>query len=819
MLYTIYVDSLYGSDLNIGDLTSPVKTLTYALSIVYEGGEIILQNGDGSSYGDLSVSKNVSIKAAYGTSPIVGTLTLTDVQGLIEGLTFNSLSKGIVASNTYVGSLAIRGCIFNSVVTAIEIFSVNYLSLHRNFFTDYTIAVKILNSTEICASSNIFSNGLRAFQITTVKRLDLWRNTIYGALDLPPVPFPDTDLRIVYYTLTSFDIFYKRLQLPGYADDNGSGEYDVAFNVVNGPSFNYGSDFTVLYFGSMISWEGLRLENELAVNDVVRVMYSEAGDIESGDAIQVLNIGDENSRFDSNSLSGKSVGAVDTPISIGIFSNTPLKVNDNNFDMVTTPWDGFTPTGETGIDNIGETAMYRDPNADDFRLLPSSPNIDRGDAERWNNIYEEMGIIKIGDSYTASYTGIREQVSPFDRDLDFDLFHRGATGIQGLTGDIGAFEYNVNETAMGDYVAEYGFDKAYPGTETGPYASPDRGYQRAGANDLHIATNFVPYMDGATGPYIIPSDGSSYSRFRSKNIVLNDSDIIVGERTDDDVIIIYPSNPSVETGMCYVSPDGSDTGIGDGTYLNPYRTIKKALEVAPSAIIVEPGYYPSFKGVTGVKLIGIERFKDIGLSGVLYSNVRDGSWTGSPGAYELTRDDVTLSAPADVIGEFVFNPGVDFKVFATVKSTDLTIKVFNNNNNAFIKISRLLSVVTLGYTTGGVSYEVNKYIPPLYTLDERFSDIKVQFVLKDDKFTIYYNNKYISGSYSNMFSSGSFTDWRVQFFNTGTGDDTIFNISAFSTSLTGATGLTSTVTLKKLFAITGATGIQPSLNGATGMPL
>jgi len=819
MLYTIYVDSLYGSDLNTGELTSPVKTLLYALSIVYEGGVIVLQDGDGLSYGDLSVSKNVSIKAAYGASPIIGTLTLSDVQGLIEGLTFNNLAKGIVSNNNYVGSLVIRECRFNSVTTAIDISFVNYLSLHRNFFTDYTIAIKISNSVEICASSNTFSSGLRAIQISTVKRLDLWRNTIYGALDLPPVPFPDTDLRVVYYTLTSFDIFYKRLQLPGYADDNGSGQYDVAFNVVNGPSFNYGSDFTVLYFGSMISWEGLRLENELAVNDVVRVMYSEAGDIESGDAVRIFNVGDENSRFDSNSMSGKSLSGIDTPISIGVFSNTPFKVNDNNFDMVTTPWNGFTPTGETGINNIGETAMYVDPNLDDFRLLPSSPNIDRGDAERWYNIYSEIGVIKVDGNYTASYTGIREQVSPFDRDLDFDLFHRGATGIQGLTGDIGAFEYNVNETAMGNYVTEYGFDKAYPGTETGPYASPDRGYQRAGTNDLHIATNFVPYINSESGILVIPSDGSSYSRFRSKNIVLSDSDIAVGGKTDDDVIIIYPSNPSMETGMLYVSPDGSDTGVGDGTYLNPYRTIKKALEAAPSAIIVEPGYYPSFKGVTGVKLIGIERFKNVGLSGILYSNVRDGSWTGSPGAYELTKDDVTLSAPANVIGEFVFNPGVDFKVFATVKSTDLTIKVFNSNNNAFIKISRLLSVITLGYTTGGSSYEVNKYILPLYTLDERFSDIKVQFVLKDDKFTIYYKNKYISGSYSNMFSSGSFTDWKVQFFNTGMGDDTISNISAFSTSLTGATGVTSTVTLKKLFAITGATGIQPSLNGATGMPL
>lgn len=818
MLYTVFVDSLYGSDSNTGELTSPVATISYALTQVYEGGVIVLQSGTG-SYGNLTVNKNVTIKSAYGATPAVGSLTLNNMQGLIEGLTFNSLSTGIMASGTSVGSLIIRECNFNSVTNAINISSMNYLSIHRNHFTDYQVAIKITSSVEICTSSNTFSQGQRAFEISTVNRLDLWRNTIYGAIDLPPIPDPDTNLRIVYYTLTSFEIGYKRLQLPGFAADNGSGQYDVAFNVVNGPSFNYGTDFTVISSGSMISWDGYQLEGEFAIGDVVRVMYSETGDIESGDAIRLQNIGDENSRLDSNSLSGTITGAIETPISIGVYSNTPLKIRDNNFDMVNTWWDNFTPTGDTGIGNIGETAMYRDPNAEDFRLQPSSPNINRGDADRWDNIYGEIGVIKSGDTYTASYTGIREQVSPFDRDLDFDLFHRGATGIQGATGDIGAFEYNMNETAMGNYVAEYGFDKAYPGTETGPYATLDRGYQRTVSTDLHIETNFVPYTNSPTGPYIIPSDGSSYSRFRSKNIVLSDSDIIVGGGTIDDVVIIYPSNPSMETGMIYVSPDGSDTGMGVGTYLNPYRTIKKALESNPSSIIVEPGYYPSFKGVSGIKLIGTERFKEIGFSGILYSNVRDGSWTGLVGSYKLTSKTITLSAPTDVMGSFIFNPGVDFKVFATVKSADLIIKIFNNDNNVFLKISRSLSVITSGYATGGVSYEVSTYYPPVYLPDELFTNIKVQFIIKGNKFSIYYKGSHVGGSYSNLFSSGSLTDWNIEFINTGVGDDVISNINAFSTSLLGATGISSTTTLKKLFAITGATGIQPSLNGATGMTI
>lgn len=800
MLYTIYVDSVNGSDANAGGLTSPVATLSYALSQVYEGGVIVLQDG---TYGNLTVTKNVTIKAAYGSNPVVGSLTLSSIQGLIEGLTFNSPSSNIEVTNSFVGSIIIRGCSFNGVENPIVIDSVNYVSLHRNYFYDFESAVSIDSSEEVCVSSNIFSNGKRAIDIVTVNRLDLWRNTIFGALDLPPVPDPDTNLRIIYKTLNSFDITYKRLQLPGFASEiTGGGAYDVAFNVVNGPSFNYGTDFTVILSGSMISWDGYQLESEFAVGDVVRIMYSETGDIDPGDAIRVQNVGDENSRIDSNSISGNL-----TPVGRGVYFNTSVKIRYNNFDDVTTWWDGATPTGDTGMYNIGESAMYRDPFAEDFRLQPGSPNIDSGDFNRWNNIYGEIGVEKTPYGFTASYTGIRNNVSPFDRDIDFDLFHRGATGIQGLTGDIGALEFNHNETAMGNYVAEYGFDKAYPGTETGPYATPDRGYQRSGVNDLYIATNVVPSQESVTGAYTFYTSGSSYSRFRSKDIILSDSDLVIGTRNKNDVVVIYPSHPSLSTDLVYVSPDGSDTGMADGTLSAPYRTIGRAIQDGNQYVMVEPGYYPSFQGVTGIHLVGIERFTGIGLSGILYTNPRDASWTGV-GSYSYTSDDITLTSPVNVMGLFSFNPGVDIKLFSTVKSNSLIIKLFNNDNSVYIKINRALSVITYGYMTNSITYEINTSIMGSYTLDQFFTDLKIRFLIKDEKFAIYYDNSYIHGSYSNEFSTGSYTDWVLQFINVGSGDDTISNLNAFSTTISGATGVDSMFTLKKLFAITGATGIQ-----------
>jgi hypothetical protein len=803
MLYTIYVDSLYGLDTNTGELLTPVRTLPYALTQVYEGGIIVLQTGTGTTYGNLTVTKNLTIKAAYGATPVVGSLTLSGIQGLVEGITFRNLTIGITASNISLGSMIIRDCSFDTVQTPIRIDSVNYIALHRNRFYDFNSAIRVTSAVEVCISSNIFSNGRRSVEVVTADRLDLWGNTIYGALDLPDVPFPDTNLRIVYKTLNEFDITYKRLQLPGFASPRVGGSYDVAFNVVNGPSFNYGTDFTVLLSGSLISWSGLQLETEFQVGDVVRVMYSESSDIEQGDAIRIQNIGDQNSRVDSNSISQSTL-----PVAIGVYFTTPIKIRNNNFYGVTRWWGApvsVVPTGATGINNISANPLYVDPINDNFKLQDNSPNINKGDSTRWSDIYSEMGVIKVGENYTASSTGIVDRISSFDRDLDFDLFHRGATGIQGVTGDIGAYEYNSNETAMGNYVAEFGQDIAYPGTETGPYATPDRGYLRAGNQDLHIATNVVPVHNSVSGIYEFSDTGSSYSRFRSKDIVLSNGNLIIGSQAKNDVVIIYPSHPSYETGLTYVSPDGDNSWTG--TINAPYRTIDRALQDGSPYILVEPGYYPPFQGVSGINLIGAERVREMGLSGIYYNNVRNGSWTG-PGDYSYTKDSMSITSPANVLGLMTLNSEIDFKITASVKSNDLTIKLFNIDNSVWVKISRYYSVVTLGYTTGGITYEVNKAVSGSYTLDELFSNLKIRFLLKGNKFSMYLDGAHVSASYSSTFVSGTVSEWSLQFTNTGTGVDTVTNLNAFASSIDGVTGTDKLLVFKKLFAIMGSTGAQ-----------
>lgn len=803
MIFTIYVDSLYGSDSFNGTIYSPVRTLSYALSQVYEGGKIILQEGDGTSYGNITLTKTISIKAAYGSNPLIGTVTVSGYQCLIEGLTFSGIADGLIASNLSLGSVIVRNCTFNNVDNPISIDSINYISIHRNYFDTFYTGISITSGNEVCISSNIFTGGMRSIFVSTVVRLDLWKNTVYGAADLPAIPDPDENLRIIYKTLTSYDILYKRLQLPGYASATDDGKYDVAFNVVNGPSFNYDTDFTVLYFGSLISWDGYQLEQEFAEGDVVRVMYSEAGDVESGDAIRVQDVADENSRIDSNSISGTINLGIETPVGTGVFLNTPVKIRYNNFDMVDVWWKGANPTGDTGISNIGETALYVDPNNGDFKLQDTSPNIDHADSDRWNNIYQEMGIIKEGGHYTGSYTGMRDHVSPFDRDLDYSFFHRGATGIQGESGDIGAFEYNHNETTMGNYVAEYGYDISYPGSETGPYATVDRGYERTGLNDLYVDTSIVPYQE--TGLYNSAgiTGGTKYGRYRSKEIVLSDGDIVVGNRTKNDFVIIYPSYPSFTTGMAYVSPNGNDSWTG--SISSPYRTISRALNEGVPNILVEPGYYPAFRGVTGVRLIGIEKNDSVNLNGIYYSNARDSGWTGI-GTYTLHSNGIDLISSgvtgSDVIGEFSISSGIDIKLFTEVNSTYLMIKVFNGDNSIYAKINKLYSRITYGYSVGGVTYEISNGIT------DTFTNIRIRFVINGNNFTIYSDGDSHHNSYSNTFSSGSVTDWMIEFKNTGVGTDVVTNLSSLSGTITGATGISSTSTLKKLFAIMGSTGAQ-----------
>jgi hypothetical protein len=141
-----------------------------------------------------------------------------------------------------------------------------------------------------------------------------------------------------------------------------------------------------------------------------------------------------------------------------------------------------------------------------------------------------------------------------------------------------------------------------------------------------------------------------------------------------------------------------------------------------------------------------------------------------------------------------------------MRSGSLTLKLFNNDNDLYVKLNRDVSGITFGYTTGGVTYEVNQVVS--HTPVELFTNLRVRIIVNGNKFSMYLNNDYIHTKYSNILTSGSYTNWVPQFISTGTGTDVISNLSAFSDTISGATGVSEVVTLKKFFAITGSTGLQ-----------
>jgi hypothetical protein len=797
MKQVVYIDSVYGNDSFTGDLQSPVKTLAYGLSLVYEGGVIILQTG---VYGSASIVKNITIRSAYGATPNLGVLTVTNAQVLLEGLIFSDPSYGVIVNNTNIGSVIIRECRFIDVETAVDINSAQYVSTHRNYFSNHKSGIKVTYANEICVSSNVFDHGARSINLSSFTRADVWGNTIYGASSISGVGTPNTNLRILYVTLTPFNISTATVQLPGFAALGIDTNYNVALNTLNGPACLYGTDYTVTSFGSVVSLLA-PLMQVLSVGDVLRVMFAEDVDPGSGNAITLVNAVDPNTRVDSNSVTAR-IGVAD--IDLGVFITTPVKIRHNNFYRNTTWWSGAVPTGSTGLNNINTNPLYRDPVNSDFHLQylgisGTSPNIDAADPGRWSNIYTEM------------FTGARSNVAPFDRNLDYDAYHRGVTGMVGTTGDIGALEYSQHETAMGNYVAERGYDISNPGTATGPYATIDRGYARASGNDLHIETNLLSYQVGVSGGYTGISHGAGYGRYYSKNIVLSGSAVTVGQATKNDIAYVYSSYPAYETGAVYVSVDRG-TGV-TGTFENPYRTVSDALTFGGGgSVFVKPGFYPSFKGVSGVHLSGVSDTRSVPLGREVYSDFTRG-WTG-PATYTGSKSTLTFLNDSRVLSKFTLGdtgPNKDIEFAFMVASlgnsiagglTDGFSGLRGSRNSVYAVLDKVNQRTVIGYTLGGltgVSYEVAASYTGLFT------DVHVRARIANNKFTVTMRSDDLDRTYSSVFSVTGLWRAALESYSTGVISDAYVAANIFR----GATGsVSNTITRKKVFGILGTTGLQ-----------
>jgi len=801
----LYVDSQNGSDSNSGDLLNPLATLQEAYDQINEGGTIVLQDGDSSSYGDLSITKTVNIQGAYGSTPAIGNLTITDAQGSFQNLIFNSSGISIVNSNK--GAIRVSECTFNSVGVGISLTNVNYITVLKNTFSGYNRGILINDAEEVNISSNVFyNNGFKAIEVVTVGRIDLWHNTIHGAAVTGSSALtPDENIRIIYVTLTASNITNKNVPLPGFAvkntDLDGSGYlgYDIAVNVVEGPSFQYGVDYIGVADGSIVSWSGLDLENDLRVGDILRIMYSEDSDPGGGEAVRVLNVSNPNSTIDSN-----NIGMTTSNIALGVFFNTSLKIRYNNFFGSNTNYNTIaTPTDSEG--NFSSDPKYTNVGAGDFTLQSDSPNIDAGDFARWDNIVGEIGVGIVNGSYTGIAGATRENNTPFGRDIDRALVNRRAADKNRLgtgkdyTGDVGAYEF-ISDSHAGDYfVDEQGYDRAYFGGSGDPFGTIDRAFDPAlNDNDINVQGNTVPII-GVAG-------GSNFGRFRSKNTQLSARSLRVGNQTKNDIVYITPTYPTYDTGAVYVDPDGSDLS-GDGSSVKPYRTIGKALLDSSQSIVVAPGFYPQFTGEANKRLIGIPVTKTIPLAWTAYSSAKKTDWNVSgnvsfSGLY-IAFTDVSEIDSWDSINKFSFAGDMEAKasVILDTDSLDFAIYGTTTSDKGGVTLKKSVSdlLVQFKLTVGGTSYTFSNTIPS-FDFGVR---VRVGVKLGGGSITAYAKSS--SFSRSKTLALPSIDNWAVNVNTETTGTSKVYNLSVAADSFTSTVieTCTNSYTKRKIYAIQG----------------
>lgn len=851
MEFFIYVDSLNGTDSNLGDILHPLKTISAAYNYAMPGATIVLQNGDSASYGDLNISKNINIIAAYGASPLVGTLTITKAQCFIQGLIFSTLNKGIVVNNDPFGSVQIKDCSFNKVLTGIEINDTDYIAIHTNTFNGDTGVIPatvykgiVINSAkEVNISNNTFSDQIRAIEVSDIYRLDIWNNTIYGGGPIPGSPTPSHDnLRVVYFTINSIEILAKRVILPTFATENDLivDIYDVLTNSVNGPALDYGVDFIITGNGLTLSWDGYALEGQLKVGDILRVMYVEGADIAGGDAIRAIGVVDPNSTIDSNNINGYVDEKV--PIQYGIFFNSPLTIKNNNFFYA----DGATPgvfylgTPYTSANNIGsdytlqpdvrpkDDPRYVDPANRNFYLSSLyNPDIDTGEKERWELLAYEMGLTGSDAGVTAIGSITREGIAPFNNNLDLNKVNRTTFNrdildfgqpVEGIP-DIGAFEFTypgqtgiAGHTGLEYYVGETGSDYGAPyGTlPSKPYLTIDRAYATA------IPSIQDVYVDvaGITG---LPN-GTRYGRYFSKVFDLNALTINTNRGTNQDIIYVYPTTPEYTVGAAYVSPNGSDggtgiigyTGIfgetgsiiygftgGNGTAALPYRTITKAIQSGGADyIIVEPGFYPTFSGITGISIIGISKTNTITLNTPSYQRMKTSDWgiTGT-GTATFSNNSLSMTGTEYVLSNFTADNRLEYKSVVNINSNTFILKLDNVNNYVSI-IFDSTSVKIKFYN--GTTYTYN------YAFNDLGVDVKIRVVISGPNVEVYINGPTTSIYREFLLISSYIGSWSVFYETIGGTETSISKFFISSGTITFVSPDTETNVRHKLYGLFGS---------------
>lgn len=746
----LYVDAVNGDDGNRGNvITSPAKTLTYALSRATNNSLIVLQNG---SYGSVVLDRtDLKIIGAYGSNPVISSITATNCSVNLYNLNFSGASGGVSVINTSVnkGAVSIRKCLFSSIDSAIFLTRCRSISIHQNKFVSCSMPVMISNAEQAAISANSVDNADQAFAIASVNQLDLFLNTVDRSNALGSTVVPGAEIHVLFHTLTAQDILNKYLIMPSYL-------LHVAINVVYGPSFGLYTDF--IFNGNLVLWEGLGLDGQLVEGDILRVIYSRTNPPATGSAILLTSIG-SGSRIDSNNI---------TNANLGVFLSSNIKITNNNFFSTTTPFDGAVPLVDIG--NIVLDPKYVDgtPGSANFHLQANSASIGKSNPNRWEEVFSEM-------------SGKWGSVS-FNRNLDYDGINRFYVGK--TTGDIGSYEFITGSYATGlAYVGENGYDFSYFGKQDKPFYTPDRAFSQAGTDPVALS------VGSATGLL-----RSNTGRFTINDLELSNSNLIIGSNRSRDYAIWYPTYPMLSTtDNVYVSEDTGTTG--DGSYSSPYKNIDEALaEIGKSNVILLPGRHKKFtNGVSGKRIIPLKVVETTLSTKKVYTQFNSPGWgvstTGSISPVletkSLTFDYITSTGLADGSADVssVFNlannsDGVDVK-FKVLIGTNLDVELYTTpastvlvppnyptgtpDNALFFNM--VGTDLSIGYRKLTVEDSTQKQLsfPTTYSLV--VFELTVQFLIQGSSFKIW-----VKGDSLDLYKEGSFESlydgahsWKVKF--------------------------------------------------------
>lgn len=260
-----------------------------------------------------------------------------------------------------------------------------------------------------------------------------------------------------------------------------------------------------------------------------------------------------------------------------------------------------TYSAPSGPSNIDADPLYVDPASGDYSLENLSPNRKSANPSKSNNY----------NKYT-----------PYQQTQDIKGANRAYKGEVPDIGSIENLSDVVNRTGGEIYVGEQGYDVVYDGDPGRPFRRLSQAFSDPTEDPVKV--NFGSEFPGVSDRKIYIDE--SFIELNSAELGEGDPTVDVSYVNKRSSVFIQPYDQSSASGeFAYVDMQGSDD-TGDGSFINPYRTIGFALSTSAQVVYAFAGSYPFFQGVPGKKIVFIPRNEFYLISAFSSSSLESSSW-------------------------------------------------------------------------------------------------------------------------------------------------------------------------------------------------